>query len=246
MFGNADNALRSSIIDQVNEYAVNRPRALQKEVGCSSIGVPCDRKLGYQLLGMSKLRRQNAGWMATIGTAVHAWLEEAFTGNPDFMTETPVTVTHRDLVIPGTVDLYSKKHAAVIDYKVVGESTLQKVRAGRVSSQYTVQVQLYGLGLQQKGHKVTTVAIMFLPRNKELADAVLWQQPFDPHVATMALQRFALIKNSVKNRGIAALEELAVEDAPCVWCDFYNPASTELAKGCPGKPLTIQTTTPIV
>ncbi|NBR79837.1 MAG: hypothetical protein EBT71_07365, partial [Alphaproteobacteria bacterium] len=93
----------------------------------------------------------------------------------DFMTETPVTVTHRDLVIPGTVDLYSKKHAAVIDYKVVGESTLQKVRAGRVSSQYTVQVQLYGLGLQQQGHKVTTVAIMFLPRNKELTDTI-WSE----------------------------------------------------------------------
>ena len=238
MFANAENKLRADITSRINTFATSRPRALQREVGCSSLGTDCDRKLGYQILGVNTARRKTAGWMATIGTAVHAWLETVFTDDDDFITETPVTVKHRDLEIPGTVDLYSKTHAAVIDFKVVGESTLAKARAGRISRQYSVQVQLYGLGLQQAGYKVSTVAILFLPRNKELSDAVLWEAPFDKAVAAMALDRFALIRNSVTTGGIDALAGLGTEDAPCVWCDYYNPASTELAKGCPGKPLT--------
>lgn len=241
MFANGENALRADIITRINEYGSNRPRSLQKQVGCSALGTDCDRKLGYQVLGINGARAKVQGWAATIGTAIHAYLETVFGNNDDYLTEQPVTVTHRDLSIPGTVDLYSKVHKAVIDFKLVGETTLAKARNGRISRQYSVQVQLYGLGLQQAGHKVDTVAILFLPRNKELSDAVLFETKFDPSIARMALERYALIANTVTTHGVKALEQLAVEDAPCTWCDWFDPTSTELAKGCPGKPLTIPT-----
>ena len=246
MFANGENALRADIITRINTFGANRPRSLQKQVGCSALGTDCDRKLGYQVLGIEAGRRRTPGWAATIGTAIHTYLENVFTGDRDWLTEQPVTVTHRDLQVPGTVDLYSRTHRTVIDFKLVGESTLAKARAGRVSRQYAVQVQLYGLGLQQAGHKVEKVAILFLPRNKELADAVLFETVFDPQTARMALERYALIAAAVTRDGVKALESLAVEDAPCTWCDWFDPTSKELAKGCPGKPLTNQTNKQLV
>lgn len=238
MFNNGENPLRAGIINRINEYAANRPRSLQTAVGCSSIGTDCDRKLGYQLLGIGGARRFKPGWSATIGTAIHAYLEKAFTGDDNYLTEQAVSITYKNMTIPGTADLYVKDAAAVIDFKLVGETTLRQAKAGQLSRQYSVQVQLYGLGLQQAGYKVTTVGVLFLPRNRELDDAHLVTMPFDAKVATMALDRFKLISDAVNRNGITALEDLDTEDSPCVWCDWFNPAATELAQGCPGKPLT--------
>ena len=239
MFANAENALRSDIVQRITTHAANRPRALQTEVGCSALGTLCDRKLGYMLLGTQKIRTgDNTGWMASIGTAVHAWLETIFADTDEYMSEVPVVVNYGKIQIPGTVDLYSKQHKTVIDFKVVGESTLAAARAGRISRQYSVQVQLYGLGLQQAGYRVEKVAIMFLPRNRELADAVLWETPYDTGLAKLAIDRYRNISYAIKLAGESALPELAVEDAPCTWCDYFNPAAKELAKGCPGAPLT--------
>lgn len=238
MFGNAENPLRADIVQRINTFGANRPRSLQTAVGCSGIGVACDRKLGYQLLGIKGSRSSIPGWAATIGTAIHAYLENVFTDSHEWLTEQPVTVKHRTLTVPGTVDLYSVRHRTVVDFKLVGESTLAKAKAGRISRQYMVQVQLYGLGLQQAGHKVDKVAILFLPRNKELNDAILWETPFDQTIAQMALDRFDLINKTIATNGVKALDMLAVADAPCNWCDWFDPASTELTKGCPGVPLT--------
>lgn len=239
MFNNGENPLRAGIINRINEYGANRPRQLQKAVGCSSLGTDCDRKLGYQVLGLNGARKSKPGWAATIGTAIHTYLETVFASDDNYLTEQPVTVTHKTLKVPGTVDLYVKDQCAVIDFKLVGETTLRKAKAGQLSRQYAVQVQLYGLGLQQAGHKVKTVGVLFLPRNKELDDAHLVTMPFDPKIATMALDRFKLISDAVNRNGVTALEDLDTEDAPCVWCDWFDPAAKELATGCPGKPLTI-------
>jgi hypothetical protein len=241
MFGNAENAIRSDIVTRINAFGASRPRSMQKQVGCSSLGGVCDRKLGYQILGLNAPRGKSTAWLATIGTAIHTYLETVFTGSDEWVTEQPVTVKHRGIEIPGTVDLYSITHRTVIDFKLVGESTLAKARANKISRQYAVQVQLYGLGLQQAGHKVDKVGILFLPRNKELADAVLFETPFDPQVAHMALERYALIDSAVSARGIEALADLATADAPCTWCEWFNPISTELANGCPGIQLTKKT-----
>ncbi|NDD53580.1 hypothetical protein EBZ39_06840 [bacterium] len=238
MFANGENRLRADIMQRINQHGANRPRALQTQVGCSSIGVTCDRKLGYQLLGIKGQRSKTPGWAATIGTAIHTHLETVFSGSDEWLTEQPISVKYRDFKIPGTVDLYSIAHRTVIDFKLVGEATLSKARNGRISRQYSVQVQLYGLGLQQAGYKVDKVAILFLPRNRELADAVLWETTFDPTIAHMALDRFDLIDQTIETHGVNALQMLTVADAPCNWCDWFDPAAKELTKGCPGVPLT--------
>lgn len=238
-FANAEHLLRADILNRISDYAANRPRALQTEVGCSSLGTVCDRKLGYMLLQSPRLRvGESSGWMANIGTAVHAWLEQVFSNSDEYMTETPITVKHSNLTIPGTVDLYAKKERTVIDFKVVGSATLYAAKLGRISRQYSIQVQLYGLGLQQAGHKVENVGILFLPRNGELRDAILWETRFDPQMAKLAIDRYRNIQISIQTAGDDALELLAVDDGPCTWCDYFNPAAKELAQGCPGRPLT--------
>lgn len=238
MFSNGENSLLVGLVDRIRDYGNNRPRSLQTAVGCSAIGTNCDRRLGYQLLGVKSNRRSRSSWAANIGTAVHTYLENVFSGDDNYLTEQAVSITYKNLTIPGTADLYVKDAATVIDFKLVGETTLKAAKAGKLSRQYAVQVQLYGLGLQQAGHKVTTVGVLFLPRNRELTDAHLVTMPFDPRVASMALDRFKLISDTVQRSGVDALNMLDIEDAPCVWCDWFDPTSTELAKGCPGKPLT--------
>lgn len=240
MFANAENMLHSDIINRIASYSKNRPRALQTAIGCSSVGTVCDRKLGYMMLGTPKFRSSDSsGWMASIGTAVHTYLETIFSAlsSDYYMTETPITVKHQDMEIPGTVDLYNKQFNTVVDFKIVGTSSLNNARKGRVSRQYAVQVQLYALGLQQAGYKVDKVAILFLPRNGELTESVFYETTFDPQVARLAIDRLRNIQIAIKHAGVTALEDLAVEDGPCTWCDYFNPAATELAKGCPGKPL---------
>ena len=170
--------------------------------------------------------------MAAIGTSVHAYLEQVFTGDERWLTEQAVMVRHDGSEVPGTVDLYDTKTRTVVDFKVVGESTLTKARRGYISDQYLTQVNLYGMGLQQAGHNVAKVAVLFLPKTKELSDAVFVERDYDATLARAAMGRFASIQLAV-NAG-AKPKDFTPSDAPCVWCDWYDPNSSDLNKSCPG------------
>lgn len=234
-FGNSANNAHRDIVAKVNEYAANRPRALQVELGASSIGTSCQRQLAYRLLGVKSSRGdRDPGWLSQIGTAVHSYLETIFATDDRYLTEQPVTIRYNGLEIPGTVDLYDKQEATVIDFKIVGEDTLSKARRGQVSTQYQVQVNLYGLGLQQAGHVVKNVAICFLPRNKELSESIFHQMPLDTQLVDAYLQRYAATRQLVTGLGVDALEATMTANAPCIWCDYYNPNAKTTATGCTG------------
>lgn len=234
-FGNSTNDTKQNIIDQINKFAANRPRQLQVEVGASGIGTACQRQLGYRVLNVSKLRSDSEpGWLTQIGTAVHAYLENIFSGDERYLSEQAVTIKYADFEIPGTVDLYDKATHTVIDFKIVGEATLGKARRKDISTQYQVQVALYALGLKQAGYRVDNVGILFLPRNKELSDAVLWQQPFDPKIAEAYIQRYHATRTLTANIGVKALDSMLTANAPCVWCDWFNPDAKTVAEGCTG------------
>lgn len=234
-FANAQNVTKQAIIDAVNEYASNRPRSLQVEVGASSIGTSCQRQLGYKLLNTRKQSvEKDPGWMTQIGTAVHTYLENIFSTNDRYLTEQPVEIRYADFFIPGTVDLYDKQTNTVIDFKIVGEATLSKAKRKDISTQYQVQVSLYALGLKQAGHRVDNVAILFMPRNKELKDAVMWEQPFDPKIAEAYIQRYHSTRMLTSQLGVKALETMLTANAPCMWCDWFNPDAATVAEGCKG------------
>lgn len=193
----------------VIEHAVtNDPRTLQTDLGPSELGVGCDRCLAHMLAG--HLRRENGlPWLPTIGNAVHDWLETTVlqhlmaTGTARYLPEVTVNVGQlRGVDIKGHSDLFDVHTGTVVDYKIVGETTLKKVKAGPTVT-YRNQVHLYGLGMERAGFDVRHVAIWFLPRNAMTIDSGrYWTEPYDRSRADAALARANAIAAGVDALGV--------------------------------------------
>lgn len=175
---------------------LNSPRSLQTTLGPSELGTGCNRCLIHMLAGHQQVEHV-APWLPTIGTAVHAWCEEVLlrhmttTGDDRWRPECRVMVGHhQDAEVWGTCDVYDAHNGVVVDLKVVGKTTLDKVRRNGPSTTYQHQIQLYGKGWEDAGHHVTTVALYLLPRNAvSLQHAQVWQVPYDRSIAVAALVR---------------------------------------------------------
>lgn len=137
-----------------------------------------------------------------VGTSVHAWLEtaagldndvEQVLGDrpgPRWLTERRLSIaTPEGYKIEGSCDLFDQWSGTVIDWKIVGATTLRTINLHGPSQQYRVQSHLYGLGYKQLGLEVNDVAVCFIPRNGPLRDTRLFKQPFDEALALTALRR---------------------------------------------------------
>ncbi|WP_346007261.1 hypothetical protein [Janibacter terrae] len=196
----------------VVEHAVNHdPRTLQTDLGPSELGVGCDRCLAHMLAG--HLRRENGlPWLPTIGNAVHDWLETTVlqhlmrTGTDRYLPEATVTVGQlRGRPVTGHTDLFDTHTGTVVDYKIVGATTLKKVKTGPTVT-YRNQVHMYGRGLAAAGFPVAHVAIWFLPRNALTIDAGrYWTEPYDEQIALAALARANAIAAGVDALGVDAV-----------------------------------------
>jgi hypothetical protein len=215
------------------------PRSQQTALGPSELGDPCARRIGHKIIG-SPQRAQAPNWKATVGTAVHSWLAAAFDadnlaeafalGSERWLVETRVDVGEAaGQMVSGTVDLYDRITATVIDWKTCGPSMLDHYKHGGPGDTYRAQVNLYGLGLSRLGLPVETVMIVFLPRQGELADAYTWHEAYDPELAATTLERYAGIHYLVDVLGDAAPDVLPMAPAWCLRCPFYGGP-------CPGHP----------
>lgn len=181
--------LTQDLADGIADGILNHPRSLQQRIGPSELGMPCEHCLTAKLAGWTETR--DAAWLPTVGTAVHAWLAEQFSGTPRWLVETRVDVGELNGVpITGSADLFDLTTATVVDWKVVGVTTLREVqRDGGPSPQYRTQAHLYGRGFVRAGHTVDRVAIAYLNRNARTAMGHVWTEPYDEGVATAALDR---------------------------------------------------------
>ena len=224
----------------------DHPRSQQVEIGPSEIGSPCPRRIAYKLLGAPE--RDLDAWRATVGTAVHAWLETAFDadnldgaadldGYERWYIEETVTVGEvLGVPIMGHCDLYDRLTATVIDHKTVGPEQLKKYKRSGPGEQYRQQAHLYGRGWHLRGLPVDRVAIAFLPRNGVLTDAYWWSEPWDEQVALDALKRLEGIQLAVNLLGPATPAAMSTADAYCTFCPFLRTESKDLTQGCPGHP----------
>jgi hypothetical protein len=188
----------------------DQPRSRQVEVGPSELGTDSLHTLAAKLAGWPKPRQ--VAWLPYIGTAVHAQFERLFPTfnengfDPDgtkqrFETEKHVQIGHLAGLydgydIGGSIDLYDRQHAATIDWKIVGATTLRNVKANGVSQQYQVQASLYGLGLANEEQPIQRSCVYFLPRNSvSLNDAVAKEWDWDPKPGKWALARAQLLVN---------------------------------------------------
>jgi hypothetical protein len=235
----------AAIFGAIEGAIAHHPRSLQKRIGPSEVGMDCKRRLAYKLLDHPE-RDQQPNWKATIGTAVHAWLEQVFALPSDadptetalhrWLTETTVDVgelpdgTH----ITGSCDCYDRVTGLVVDWKVVGPAQLKKYRANGPSQQYRTQAHLYGRGWVRAGLMATHVAIVFLPRNGDLRDAHVWHEPWNEEIATNALTVLGGIQALLAMQGDTALSLIPTADQYCFNCPFYRAGSSDLSAGCPG------------
>lgn len=178
------------------------PRSKQKRIGPSEIGTPCDHCLAAKLAGWEQTEI-GIPWLPAIGTAMHEWLEMAVlqyevarmknTGDTTnhFFCEAKVDVGEiRGQHITGSCDLFHVPSGTVIDYKLVGATTLRQAKASGPSDTYRAQAHLYGRGWARDGQTVNHVAIFYLPRNSvNFDDAYLWHEPWNETIALTALER---------------------------------------------------------
>jgi len=243
----------------VRRASERAPRSQQVHLGPSEIGVACDRQIVSKLLGQPKTNHVVDPWPSVVGTAVHAWLADAFELDNQRYAGTGASVSSTMLgrrwyterrVTPhpdhaGTGDLYDAHEYAVLDHKVLGATTLAKVRgSGGPPRKYVAQLGLYGLGYMREGFRVDRVAIIAYPRTQStLDDLYVWESPMDGAMA--ALLETVLHHDMPRRHAYVAMVRdggMRVDDVPiapsqdeCYFCPFYRPDADGDSTGCPGK-----------
>jgi hypothetical protein len=235
------------IVDAAN----NAPRSLQKRIGPSEVGDPCERKLSYKLLDWPEVAEPGDPIASVLGTSFHAWMEEKFTERqtlladgvtPRYKIEEQVTVLQSAIEtarITGSSDLYDRLTRTVFDWKLVGKSSFDKYRRGGPGDQYRKQGHMYGLGQENAGETPERVAVVFVARYHELLVHV-WTEPYDRQVALDALARLARIRARLEDPTAGDYDHTWWSQIPtdpaakCRFCPWLKPGSTDLAVGCPG------------
>ncbi len=252
--GNQQRA-RADYLDAIKASMDAHPRSQQTAIGPSEVGIECDRRIGYKLLGYTEPDRPNL--KAQIGTWGHAGLEDVFdtynlthsefAGQERYLIENTVVigeVPYLPYRLAGHCDLYDRVTGCVLDHKFVGPSQLRHYRKDGPSQQYRIQANLYGLAWTKHGFPVASVAIAFFPRQGEFDDIYVWQEQFDQHLAEQAIARLGGIAQVTGMLGLAGLQLLPTAEAWCQYCPFFKPGSTAIDEGCPGHPGAVAVTPP--
>lgn len=193
----------------------NNPRQQQTRIGPSELGLDCDHCLILRLAGHKP--NQGAPWLPTIGTAVHEWLETviirhlATTGTDRWIPEGRVCVgTINGQPIYGHSDLYDTHTGTIIDYKLVGTSSLRQARRDGPKPSYERQAHLYGRGWTNEGYDVNRVAIWYLPRNGlRISDGLYWEVDYDPTIAETTLNKADMLTQAIHTHGLDAILTMA-------------------------------------
>jgi hypothetical protein len=225
----------------VREAEHGSQRSMQRALGPSEIGDPCARKLAYRLLDHPRTNTDSDPWAAIVGTAVHAWLADAFLaqnarlGRPRWLVETRLEI--RPGLI-GSCDLFDADELTVIDHKVLGATTMRKYSSEGPPDVYVAQAHLYGLGWHRLGVPVRDVALAMYPRSGLLSGLRIWSQPWDPAAAQAALDRHDAILAAADaldcEHNPAAFKDLPREPGhSCTYCQWLQPGP-DTGNGCPG------------
>jgi len=250
--GSEDKAIKAALIDIIKQAAANAPRSQQTALGPSEIGHPCDRRLGHKLAGTTPANTDSDPLPSILGIGFHEWAAQAFAAHPS--KESSQKATHNGTVmewlveqrvqaatwsdgstLDGSGDLYWVPPRAVLDWKVLGKTSMDKLKREGPSSTYRVQLHTYGVGYLIRGLAPKRVGLVAIPRAGRLDGMHVWTEPFDPSIAAQAIQRVDAIRTLVAGAGDAALPLLERADGPCAWCPFWKPGDVDQPElGCPG------------
>lgn len=219
--------LATSLAQHITMGMATSARSQQREVGASEIGLPCPRQLAYKHQAYPKFNYTDP-MRLLVGVGVHLALAQIFAEI--------AAVTDRFLVeyhveysgVPGTLDLYDRATATVIDWKTTSKKRLAEFAKTGPPPHYVIQAQIYAAGLVNAGYPVKRIALAFLPYDGALEGLWVWLGKPDVDVAVAAITRF----HDIQSQDVCRVP--AKPDRYCGYCDFYNPQSKDLRLGCPG------------
>ncbi|GIE84589.1 hypothetical protein [Actinoplanes regularis] len=195
-------------------YEASRPRSMQRELGPSELGTPCQQQIGRKLAGAPRKPIDAPTWAPFQGTAVHASMEDVVAhwnkqlGRERWLAEDRLVVTpsapntggRPDYPsVAGSGDAFDQDHDMVVDWKHVGKTALEKLdralrmgkpTAEQVSPEYRTQGHLYGLGHKAKGRPVRYVRLVLLARDYDYDKSREWTEPYDEEIALAAIGRY--------------------------------------------------------
>jgi len=235
-------SLAAELIGAVVDAAKFSPRSRQVAIGPSEIGHPCQRRLAYKLTETRPTWVDSDPWASIVGTACHAWLASAFSAQnlvldePRWLVEQRV---HPTPGISGSCDLYDTYTDTVIDWKIVGTTTMAKAKSQGASQQYRTQGHLYGLGWERLGRTPREIVIAYWPRGGFLSQLYLYREPYNRQVAEDALDRLTRISAAALSLGVDEHPERTnlVPCQPsdeCRYCPYRS--ATRGDGGCPDAP----------
>ena len=245
------------IADQVAEIIryenKHHPRSLQKELGPSEIGHPCSRKLVLHIIDAPECNPGFDPLPSEIGIAYHARMERHLLatnirlGRERYIAEQRVTSWHGgeggagDLV--GSADCYDTDTHTVLDWKILGNTSMDDMRLHGPKTSYRRQVQLYGRAYELLGYPVKSVAIVAIPKSGTTYGIKAYPYAYDPTVADRVRERWhqlivlADVLGVERNPKMTAAVE-AVEET-CEFCPFFSRTPDGSGYQCagPGKPM---------
>lgn len=244
--------LRDVLID----FEANRPRSMQKALGPSELGTPCQQQIARKLVGAPRRPITEPTWAPFQGTAVHACMEDvvafwnAQLGQERWLAEDRLVVDPGPGHYPaveGNGDAFDLDHHMVVDWKHVGTTALKKLRTAKrmgkppreqVSQEYRIQAHLYGLGHANKGRRVDHVRLVLLARSWQYDDSDEWTEPYNEALAQWAIERYWRVVDLVDELRIATNPDhvALVPAAPgeCGFCPFARGGQPSDWHGCAG------------
>jgi hypothetical protein len=231
--GQLGDQLADALRTMVRQHDAAADRSRQTDLGPSEIGNPCTWCLAAQILGVTSSTWEHSawddGWRAVVGTATHAWLDEAaaaFNVRNNVARWLPEVRVHPDArLLPsgGSCDLFDSETHTVIDHKTTTKAKLANYRLNGPGLQYRRQAHLYGKGYRAAGHDVHHVALAFWLRDGMLRDLYVWTEPYSEQIADETLARYDALRALCESGGPAVLDSLP-PDPDCAQCSRRQQA----------------------
>jgi hypothetical protein len=217
--------IKEMLAKAVTAYDGQRDRSKQVKIGPSAIG-GCRRRVYHNIMRTPTTNDTSMNSLpAIMGTYIHAGIAEAITREDPFGDNFLIEQQFETEKITGNIDLFIKDIGLVIDWKTT------KVKSMRYSPSKSniYQVQVYGWILEQNGHKVNEVALVYIPRDGDIADIRVHREPYSEELALEGLNWLDEIYNIVD----ASAQPPAPEEKVFFcsrYCSYYDPTG-EI--GCP-------------
>lgn len=211
--------MQKALADAIRDFGLNSPRTIQSRegrIGPSDVGF-CRQKAALMTRGVEQTDEKPIN-AAQIGTAIHAYVAQAFEwANPDnWIVERAVTATLPNGVeISGTADLILTDWNSLIDTKTV--DGFEWVKREGTSQNHRYQRHLYTLGAIEEGllrdDGTLLVGNLYIDRSGKEKEPLLLVEPFDPTLTNEIVSWIDDVIYAVKHN------EDASRDIPAPVCE---------------------------